>query len=407
MRVLTIHNCHYIKGGACYIYIMTNELLKRNGHEVIPFSVNSINNIETVYAKYFLSDIENVNIFKKTMKRLSRTLYSFEAKKKIQRLINECSPDIAHLHNIYGRISLSILDVLRREGIPVIQTLHDYKLICPVFSLLSKGNICEDCKFTRYYNCLLKNCSPYTNSLLKSAIHMLEAYLNKYILHYEDKVDCFISPSRFLKEKMIEFGLPQEKIVHIPNFIHIDKYKPNFDFDNYLVCFGRLSHEKGIDILIKAMQGISGIDLLIVGDGPDYKNYIKLVENMEIKNITFLGYRSGDDLHELVRNAMFSVIPSMWYENNPISVIESFALGTPVIGTDIGGIPELIDEREDGLLCEPGSVEDLREKIIHLINNKRIIKKMGKNAREKAEKKYSSIIYYERIKNFYNEIITG
>ena len=231
MKILNVHNRYYISGGADCSYINTTELLKRKGHSVILFSVNTKNNIETEYAKYFLSDIENVNIFKKSMKRLSRTFYSLEAKRKIQALINDYSPDIAHLHNIYGRISSSILDVLKKDGRPTVQTLRDYKLICPVHTMFSKGMICEKCKFTRYYKCLFNNCSPFANSLLKSTIHMLEAYLNKYILHHEDKVDCFISPSRFLKEKMIEFGLPEEKIVHIPNFIYTDEYKPNFDFD--------------------------------------------------------------------------------------------------------------------------------------------------------------------------------
>jgi glycosyltransferase involved in cell wall biosynthesis len=294
--------------------------------------------------------------------------------------------------------------VIRRKGIPIIQTLHDYKLICPVSSLLSRGKICEGCKSTRYYNCLLKRCSPFTNSLLKSAIHMVEGYLNRYILHHEDKVECFISPSRFLKEKMIEFGLSEEKIVHIPNFIYIDEYKPNFYFDNYLVYFGRLSYEKGIDILIKAMKGISGIDLLIVGNGPNYRDYIKLIQDMGIKNIRFLGYRGGDELHGLVRNALCSIMPSRWYENNPLSIIESFALGTPAIGTDIGGIPELINEWEDGLLCEPCSIEDLRDKINDLINNKGKIKEMGENARKKVEERYSPSIFYERLIKLYDKL---
>jgi len=406
MKILTVHNAHYIVGGACRSFIETNRLLMAHGHDVIPFSRASEKNINSKYSSYFLSDIEKNPYLIKSLKRWARTFYSLEAKKAIERLIRDYPPDLAHLHNIKGGISPSILTVLKRRNIPVVQTLHDYKLFCPVHSFYSRGKICEKCKFHRYYNCLLNSCSPYSNSFFKSAVHMSAMYFHEFILNYEKQIDHFITPSNFMKSKAIEYGIDKKKLTYIANFIDLGKYEPCYEFDDYIIYFGRISGEKGVNILIKAMKDIP-LDLLILGGGPKYQECIQWARQIGLTNVKFLGLKSGNELKELVQRAMFSVLPSRWYENGPFVIYESFALGTPVLGANIGGIPEFIDEGENGWLFESNDVDALHSKILYAIKSKDRIKLMSRNARKTVEERYSAEGYYKKLMNVYNTILPG
>ncbi len=405
MRILSVHNYHYIGGGADRTFLQTNELLRERGHQVIPFSVADGRNIPSEYSSYFLSDIESSNFLVKSLKRVERTFYSLEARRKLAQLIDDHPSDIAHLHNIYGRISPSILDVLNARGIPVVQTLHDYKLICPVHSLLSReGRVCEDCQPTRYYKCFLNNCSPYSFSLLKSGLHALEMYFHHFMLSYQERIDRFIAPSLFLRSKMSQFGVDEEKIIHIPIFVRIDEFTPIYQAENYIAFFGMVSHLKGLDILIEAMKDVPHTPLLVIGSGPQLHDCMRQAERLALDNVRFLGFKRGEELRRLVARAMFSVLPSRWYENNPAAVLESFASATPVIASNTGGIPELIENGRDGLLCEPNSVKDLHNKIVYLLKHKGQVGEMGRRARWKVEEYYNAETYYEKLMAVYREL---
>jgi glycosyltransferase involved in cell wall biosynthesis len=312
--------------------------------------------------------------------------------------------DIAHAHNIYGRLTTSVLDVLHDNNIPIVMTLHDYKLICPAYTLLSQSNICEDCEGHLYYMAIKNRC--HKESLIASTIYAFESYFNKIFKKYEKNVRFFISPSQFLKRKFIQFGWPGDQLVYVPNFIETSNFDVDYTPGKYFVYLGRLSSEKGISTLIEAFRRIkfNKLGLVVVGEGPLKQHLTTLAAGDS--RIRFTGYLSGKTLKEETRNALAVVVPSECYENAPLSILEAFAFGKPVIGSRIGGIPEMIDDGVSGYLFEPGSVDDLREKLDQVLSmpTKRVIE-MGKAARKKVEKQYGANLHYEMLMSVYHRTL--
>ena len=405
MKVLLINKFLYPKGGDAISTLYTGELLFLKGHKVIFWGMKHFLNPDYPYSDYFLPYIElnrSANI-KKQVKVALNILYSIEAKRKIEALIQKITLGIVHLNNFAHQISPSILYVFRKYNIPIVMTLHDYKVVCASYSMLAKGKVCEACKDKKYYNCFLRKCVK--DSRAKSLLNTIEMYLHHKILHIYDLVDIFISPSRFLKNKLEEMGF-KGKIVYLPNFVNIEEYGPKFGCaENSIVYFGRLSKEKGLFTLIEAVKGLD-VKLKIIGEGPIKESLELGVRSNGENNVEFLGYKSGEELKDEVKKSMFVVVPSEWYENNPRSIIEGFALGKPVVGSRIGGIPELIKDNQTGLTFEPGNVEDLRSKIEYLINNPNKIVEMGKNGRAVVEKELNAEEHYQRLMEIYNRAIS-
>lgn len=233
---------------------------------------------------------------------------------------------------------------------------------------------------------------------------MVEMYLHHKILHIYDLVDVFISPSVFLKNKLEELGF-KGKIIHLPNFVIVGEFTPNYNWqDNSIVYFGRLSEEKGLTTLVRAMKGVN-INLKIIGNGPIEEKLKSKIRDEGINNVYFLGYKNGQSLKNEIRKSMLIIVPSECYENNPRSVIEAFALGKPVIGAHIGGIPDLVKDNETGLTFEPGNEQDLRNKVVQLLKNPDKIVGMGKNARKFVEEKLNEKIHYKKLMRIYNSIL--
>ena len=309
-----------------------------------------------------------------------------------------------HLHNFAHQISPSILHVLKRFGIPSVMTMHDYKLVCPVYSLLLNGSPCERCRGGKYYQCFINSCVK--NSRIKSLLSTIEMYTHHKLLHIYELIKIYISPSRFLKNKAMEMGF-QKKIVHLPNFVNVEDFTPNYDFvENSIVYVGRLSYEKGLLTLIEAVRNIKNLNLKVIGEGPQREDLESRVESLQPRmngHIHFLGYKSGGELINEIRNSLFLVLPSESYENNPLAIIEGYALGKPVIGSKIGGIPELVKEEETGLCFEPGNVEELGSKIEYLKGNPRKIKEMGRNARTFVEQELNADRHYQDLISIYSQ----
>jgi glycosyltransferase involved in cell wall biosynthesis len=401
MKILLANKYFYLKGGAEVSFFETAKLLESKGHKVIFFSMQHPHNFSSEYEKYFVSNVDYENDgFKIKIDASLKLLYSFEAKRKIKELIEKEKPDIAHLNNIYHQISPSILHSLKKFRIPMIMTLRDYKIICASYSMLNNGSVCEACKNGRYYNCFFRGCVK--NSRTKSLLNTIEMYLHHKMLHIYDLEDVFISPSKFLKSKLEEMGF-KRKIVYLSNFVNVGDYQPQYEYEeNSIVYFGRLSKEKGLFTLIEAVKGLD-VKLKIIGEGPMKEALGCRVKDEGIKNIEFVGYKTGEDLKDDIRKSMFVVLSSEWYENNPRSIIEGFALGKPAIGARIGGIPELVRDEETGLSFEAGSAEDLHFKIKYLINSPEKIVKMGKNARKFVEEELNAEKHYQRLMEIYKE----
>lgn len=399
LTILNISQNHYVRGGSDRYFFTMGELLQKHGHRVIPFTATNPNNEPTEWEQYFPrgADFENPKPID-----LLRFLYSRDAVKSIQRLLNNTDVDMAHFHIYYGKLTASILGHLKKAGIPLIQTLHEYKLTCPVYSHLSNDEICEDCEGKHFWRAVPKRCNR--GSLARTALSVTESYVSRF-LGSVDKFDHFISVSHFLRKKMIQYGIPEEKISTVHNFADVSHITPNFSVGEYVLYFGRVHKSKGILTLIEAAAPLKQVPLYIVGDGEAMPEVQQIVEQNGCKHIHLLGFKQGDELQELILNSICTVLPSEWYENCPMSVLESFAYGKPVIGADIGGIPELIEDSVDGFLVPSAGTGALREKLLWMFEHKAEAVEMGKAGRKKMETEFNADIHYEKIMKVYQKFL--
>lgn len=398
MKVICANNYYYLRGGSDKVFFNEMELLKAYGHEVAPFSMHHEQNLQSAYAKFFSSPIAygHLNICGNISAGM-RMLYSHDSRKKISALMGCFNPDIIHAHIIHGRLTSSIIDAAQKKRKAMVMTLHEYKLLCPSYLMVCKNALCERCKGKNFYFCLIQCC--HKGAFMPSLFGTIEAYVNAYFRKYA-WIKFFICPSKFIMKKHAELGIPEEKLTYIPNFVESRSYQPIFGGGKYILFIGRISKEKGIFTLIKAVKDID-VEVKIVGEGPMKTECEAYIRANKITNIVFEGYRSGEELRSLFQGALFLILPSEWYENAPMAVLESFAYGKPVIGSDIGGIPELITEHETGLLFKPADHRELGEKIRYLLSRPSLIATMGSKAREKVEQKYNAQAHYEKLINLY------
>jgi glycosyltransferase involved in cell wall biosynthesis len=351
MKVLLIHSIHIPCGGADKVYFNTGNLLEQNGHSVIYFSIKNLNNVPCKQEKYFV-DVPS------KLKSALHAFYNKQAAKKIEALILDEKPEIAHLHSFWGGLTPSILKVLSRYNVPVVHTVHDYNLICPVTTPLDRnGNICEACKGKYFYKCVLKRC--FKGSFIKSLILASALSFRRRFFDPLKLIDGFIFPSHFTYMKHLQYmsGLENSSTLLLYNFNPITRAFNINNFNRkYFLYLGRLSYEKGLITLIKAFINLKDIPLVIAGTGP-LEGFLKsMVKNADINNIIFVGFKAGEELQSIISDASFNIVPSEWWENNPMSIIESYSAGIPVIGANAGGIPEIIVEGETGYLFEMKNV---------------------------------------------------
>lgn len=354
-------------GGAERAYFDTAETLRRAGHEVAFFSMKHPRNVATQWEQYFVDQVEyddRMTVSKK-IHAVRNIFWNREAERNMKALLDVFQPDVAHAHNIFHQISPSIFRPLKQRNIPIVMTLHDYKLISPNYYLFANGRVWDPGPRLVSRDCLLDRCVK--NSLLKSAVCVLEGKFHKWV-HAYDAVSSFLSPSRFLIEKFYEYEFPK-KIEYLPNPI---VPFPEDDSINLLshaapyVFIGRLSPEKGVDTIIRAMTLLpKEMTLHIVGEGSEEKSLRQLVDTLMLSDrVKFLGYLSGNPLHEERKRARALIISSLWYENMPYAVVEAMAAGKVVIASRMGGISEWIRDGENGFLFNAGDENDLAKRML-------------------------------------------
>ena len=401
MKILLVNKFLFPKGGDAISTLTTGKLLEEKGHKVFFWGMAHPQNPVYSTEKYFVDhvDYDRPVGMRLKLKTGMNILYSLEAKRKIHALLKEIRPDVVHLNNFAHQLSPSVLDAIKKYDIATVMTMRDYKLVCPAYSMLLNGKPCERCKNGKYFQCFQNRCTK--GSRAKSLINTIEMYLHHRILHIYDKLDGLISPSQFLRNKCHEMGLKRE-IVHLPNFVLIQDYQPQYEWNEKAITYvGRLSVEKGVHTLIESVKGLD-IRLKIIGDGPLRGELEAKVQDEHIDNVDFLGYRTGDGLQGEIKNSMAGILTSECYENNPRSVIEAFALGKPVIGARIGGIPELVRDGETGWTFESGNAADLRTKIETLLTTpQETILEMGKTARNDVETHFNPDTHYEKLMAIY------
>lgn len=397
--ILNVGQNYRLIGGSDRYLIELENLLEKKGHKVIPFTAKNKDNLDTEFARYFPV---GANFNDPHLNDILLYLYSFPARASIKKLISDIRIDIAHLHIYYGKITTSILSPLVDSNIPIVQTCHDLKLLCPISTLYRNGRICEDCKGRKWYNVMLNRCNR--NSFARSSLSMLEAYISS-CNGAVDKINQFIAVSNFLKDKMVEHGISESKVSVIHNYIDTTQLKVQASTGEYLLYFGRIERYKGIFTLLKAAKYVPEIEILIVGSGEascQVKEYIRL---NSLHNVTLLDFMQPERLARLIEGAICTVNPSELYETFGLSVIESFAYGKPVIASRIGGMPEIINHGSTGFLFEAGNVGELKELMKWMWKNPGKANKMGIVAREHVENKFDPETHYRKLKKVYDEYV--
>lgn len=400
MKVLLANNYFYLRGGCERVMFNDMKALAAEGVEIIPFSAADPENVETAYGSYFASGANiRATAPMEQMEAAVDAIHCRRTADAFDKLLEATRPDVVHCHNIYGRLSTSILGVVKERRTPCVLTVHDYKVVCPSYLMLRNGKPCSACVDGNYYRCAVNRC--HKNDLAASALYAIEAYYARFTGHY-GAVSAFLCPSRFIADLLRQSGIDETRIIHHPNCVDPTEYTPSFAGE-YVLSVGRLSHEKGLPTFLQAMLG-ANIPVKIAGTGPMEKTLRELAAK-DGGPISFEGHCSGAKLADLYSKAAFVVVPSEWYENAPMSVLESFAYGKPVIGTKIGGIPELIREAETGHLVDSGAPEQLRNAVSRLWAHPETQRSMGQNARRLIESKYAQRLRTESLLNIYNSMI--
>lgn len=382
MRVLLIDKYHRQYAGPQRLYFDTAKLLESQGHEVAFFAMAHPKNEPTEWSKYFVDEVDyeeaNHLSWWQKLKVAQNMIFNFSAKRKLEALIEEFKPDVAHLFVTYHQLSPSIIWALRKHRVPIVMTLCDYKLVSPNYSLFVRGKIWEHHSGLR---CLADRCVK--DSFSKSLVCVFEQWLHQLFGTY-GKVDAYIGLSQFLIDTFKRLGFPYpiqlltQPLVPLP---HLTEPLPEKTGKNFLY-FGRLSAEKGIATLIRAFAELKdGETLSLVGFGPEEERLKQLTTELKLEDkVTFLGPVYGDDLKKLLALARAVVVPSEWYENTPYALLETLASGTPVIAACSGSLPERVRDGYNGFLFEPGNAHDLAEKIRLLDHIS--LSELQKNARE-------------------------
>ena len=412
MKVLLVNYRYFISGGPEKYMFNIKKLLEENGNEVIPFSILSNKNNKTEYSRYFVDPIGTMDDTyyeecKKTPKvifqMLSRSIYSLKVERAIKKEIKEQKPDIVYIIHFINKLSPSVIRGAKMMGLPVILRLSDYFLLCPRFDFLYQKKICEECLVSGYKACIKRRCVK--DSLLASTVRVFSMKFHRLIGVYND-VDIFITPSNFLRKKLVENGFDNEKIHCIPTFTLNNTKIENLNIGTYGLYFGRITEEKGVDTIVKAYEMLPNYSVKIVGDDTtsEAKRLKKYILEKRLQNIEFLGFKSGVELENIIEGARFTLIPSIWYDNLPNTALESFQFSKPVIASNLGSLPELVEDGVNGYLFKAGNAVDLTEKIKRL-DNEELVKKMGKESKSKLENKFSSSAHYKELISLFKNYI--
>jgi len=404
--LLSINAYHYPRGGADIVYLNHAALMQRRGWDNSFSAMHHLENLPCDDAEFFAEEISFGR--RTTLGRMAidagRVVYSVEARRKIAALLDTRSIDIAHVHNIYHHQSPSVLDELRSRGIPVVLTAHDLKLACPSYTMLNATGVCERCKGGKVWNVAVHRCIK--GSLAASALIMAESAVHKSLGLFDRNVDRIIAPSAFYRQKLIEWGWAPEKIVHIRNFVDGSTLPPVRNPGAGIVYFGRLSREKGLATLVRA-SALSGVPVKIVGRGPQDAELLALAAELAAP-VDFLGFQQGENLWSIVDAARAVVLPSEWYENGPMSAIEAFRRGKPLIGARIGGIPEMIEEGSTGWSFVSGDVNSLADVMSHVSGlGPGTLLQMGEACQAFADALHSEDAYFNQITALYEQLLGG
>lgn len=402
MRVLHINKFFYERGGAERYFFALTELLESHGHTVIPFAMQDSANRPSPWQKFFPSHVDfgdphGLGAFR----ALGRMFWSWEVARKLDALIREAKPEIAHIHNIYHQLApLTVFAVLRKHRIPIVQTLHDYKLVAPNYTLFDRHGICERAK-RGYVQTILGRCIR--GSVWASAVEAMEMWLFR-IVGLPKMVARFVAPSHFLRAKLGEWGISKERIMVVPLPIGGEVItRPLGDAVLYL---GRLSPEKGVSVLLRAWNHVSAeARLMVAGTGPEFDGLRSLADSLKLQGVAFLGRVVREEIPDLLARARCVVVPSRSYEVSPYVILEAGARGIPVIASRIGGIPELVQHEKTGLLVPSDDPAALGKAIAALLRDRARAEALGEVLRTRTTAEHNPENHYQTIFSLYQDVL--
>ncbi len=390
MRILLAHNFYKFFAGEDSIALREKELLESKGEDIYFYTKDN-------------KETDNYNLKEKII-FFKQTVYSKKTRNEIIDIVKSFKPHIAYTHNIFPLISPSIFHTLYRESIPCVQNVQDYRWLCPNGVFYINNRVCERCKNGAFWNSVRYRC--FRNSFLLSGLYATTISINRHAGVFK-KIDAFLCTTEFNKQKLMEAGIEEKRIFIKPNYLDISHIEPSYGKGDYIIFLGRLSPEKGLWTLVNAFEKLRDYRLCIVGTGPLEEPLKKYINERELKNISIEGFKQGAEKDSLIKNALFMVFPSEWYEHFPIVLLEAFAFGKPVVASNIGNMPLIVEDGKSGLHFKAGDALDLADKIKTLSQNPSDIINMGIYARNNMEQEYTPEVNYKILKSIFEKITSG
>lgn len=411
MKIALVNYRYFISGGPERYYFNIKEILEREGHTVVPFSIKGPKNFESEFEPYFLESVGDEEYFRNTrktpatiLKSFTRMFYSSEAKKKFGQLLRDTRPDVVYIMQYHNKISPSIIDAARKEGIPVVHRISDFQYMCPnALFYNDRIGVCEECLRGHRMACVRYKCVH--GSTVLSALKAGAKALHDFT-HVPAKIDRFVVPSSFTLSKLKEYGIPSEKLMHIPTFFNPNSIPAGLtpEYQPFFLYVGRIEKQKGLETLLRAFTD-TDLNLKIIGfSNGGFEDELRNSLQGKKHNIEFLGRMSFQQIVPYLNTCLCTVVPSEWYDNFPNAILESFAFAKPVIATDFGSLPELVRDGVTGLTFPYADSEALRRCALRLAENPDEARRMGANALHEIQTAYSAETHYNALMEVFKSL---
>lgn len=391
------------------------DLLKKNGHKVIPLTLKLSKNNFSEYSHYFLPPVfgDQISHFKDAklsffdkLRLLSTAMYSLTARRRVREVVKREAIDVVYLLNICNYISPSVIQGAKDAGASVVMRLSDPNFICASYIHFRDGQVCLKCQQEGVINALRHRCVR--GSLSLTFARALTIKFHQLIGIY-NKVDSFVAPSRFMLKSLRGAGFAKERIFYVPSFVDLNLYEPQFKIGKYVLYFGRLSEEKGVEVLLNAWSTFGGVKeppLLIVGSGEDKNKLLQIRNQLGLKNVEFKKFVNQKELIDLIKKCAFVVIPSLCHDNSPMAAYETMACGKPLIASKLGGLADQVEDNVSGFLVSPAEPEELASAVQKLWKNPELIIRFGMSARKRMEELFSPDNHLSSLENIFNRCVT-
>jgi glycosyltransferase involved in cell wall biosynthesis len=405
MRILYCNKYDFVFSGTeAYLFDLI-ERMDNRGYETALFSMDHGSPSAFTGLSYRIAHRDfkdpRAGFFSK-LRMAAHAIYSVSARRAMRKCIADFSPDIAHVRSIYHHLSPSILWELKRQRVPVLYHLNDFKILCPTYNLVSHGHACEACRGGAFHHVVSERC--YTGPRSSAMVLAAEAYLHKWLRTYESCVDLFLAPSQFVRSKLIDHGISADRIEVLSHFQALPAGDRVGDDEGYVLYFGRLSHEKGLDELLHALVRVPHIPVVIAGDGPERGRLEELARHLNLSQVLFAENLAGEELQKLIAGCTFSLFPSLAYETLGKSILESYANARPVVASDLGSRREFVEHGVTGLLYSPGDRNQLAHSIGFLFSRHDLVEKMGANGRARIKARHDPEQHIQKLAEIYTRL---